>query len=678
MRLRIHRLAAFVLATSGLTATGCNGDSGDTSGTSDGTGDSSGDESTTTGDGDGGDGDGSSGDGDGSGGDGDGSSGDGDGTSGDGDGDGDGTSGDGDGTSGDGTSGDGDGTTGDGDGDGDVQMCLDQCAIDLTACNDACTTTHGTCVAACGNQGCINGCDNDLSACNDACDGSTDSCNLLCLDDGFTPCDATGLGLSYLGCEFYPTVTSQAVDPSFSFAVAVANTAGIEAKIRVWRGNQIVGLATVPPQDLATLALPWVEPLKGGEDLTVAPGWDTVIATEGAYRLESSQPVTVYQYNPLEYELNVGSMASCTTNQDCPGNGERCEMGTCVKFENSFTNDASLLLPVNVWDLDYVVSTRPGLTLGSPNDPGVPGFYTVIASEDNTTVTLNPSATGDGVMAGAGVAADGTGTVTLNKTDVLSVFSQGTSDLSGTLVNADRPVQVIAGHRCVYIPDSKLACDHLEESMYPITALARDYVVTNPLVNVNGTDEVNRHVVRVIATEPDTTVTYEPAQGGNLGTLQNAGDFEEITEADEDIRITSDKKVMVMQYMLGSERTGELFGLPQNNPVQGLGDPAMTLAAPVDQYRNQYLFHAPTNYLTNYVNVIAPTGATVTLDGTAIAGWTSIGAGAYSVARVSLDNSGNGNHDISGTDAFGITVYGYGDYTSYWYPGGSDLNLIPQ
>jgi hypothetical protein len=443
----------------------------------------------------------------------------------------------------------------------------------------------------------------------------------------------------------------------------------------------VVGLATVPPQDLATLALPWVEPLKGGEDLTVDPGWDTVIVADGAYRLESSQPVTVYQYSPLEYELNVGSGVACQTQMDCPVNGEKCENNVCVKFDNSFTNDASLLLPSNVWGTSYRVSTRPGLTLGG-NQAGVPGFYAVVASEDNTSVSLTPSATGNTVMPGAGVAADGTGTVILDKSGVLSVFSYGQADLTGTLVSSDKPVQVIAGHRCVYIPDSKLACDHLEESIYPLSATGKDYVVTQPLVNVEGTDEANRHVVRVIATEPSTTVTYDPAQGGmgggNLGTLTNAGDFVEITEATEDIRITSDKKVVVMQYMLGSERTGELFGLPANTPVNGLGDPAMTLAPSIDQFRLQYLFHAPTNYLANYVNVIAPAGSAITLDGVAVTGFSAVGGTGFEVARVPLDNAGNGNHEIVGNSPFGITVYGYGDYTSYWYPGGSDLNFLPQ
>jgi hypothetical protein len=177
-------------------------------------------------------------------------------------------------------------------------------------------------------------------------------------------------------------------------------------------------------------------------------------------------------------------------------------------------------------------------------------------------------------------------------------------------------------------------------------------------------------------------VTYDPAQGGmgggNLGTLTNAGDFVEITEATEDIRITSDKKVVVMQYMLGSERTGELFGLPANTPVNGLGDPAMTLAPSIDQFRLQYLFHAPTNYLANYVNVIAPAGSAITLDGVAVTGFSAVGGTGFEVARVPLDNAGNGNHEIVGNSPFGITVYGYGDYTSYWYPGGSDLNFIPQ
>jgi hypothetical protein len=48
------------------------------------------------------------------------------------------------------------------------------------------------------------------------------------------------------------------------------------------------------------------------------------------------------------------------------------------------------------------------------------------------------------------------------------------------------------------------------------------------------------------------------------------------------------------------------------------------------------------------------------------------------VARKSLSNAGTGNHTADSADGFGISVYGYGQYTSYWYPGGSDLTVLHQ
>jgi hypothetical protein len=103
----------------------------------------------------------------------------------------------------------------------------------------------------------------------------------------------------------------------------------------------------------------------------------------------------------------------------------------------------------------------------------------------------------------------------------------------------------------------------------------------------------------------------------------------------------------------------------------------MALAVPVAQYRLDYLFHAPTNYEVNYVNVIAPLSAVVTLDGTQVTGLTPTGATGFGVARVQLGAGMSGNHTITGDMPFGISVYGYGQYTSYWYPGGLDLMAIP-
>jgi hypothetical protein len=105
----------------------------------------------------------------------------------------------------------------------------------------------------------------------------------------------------------------------------------------------------------------------------------------------------------------------------------------------------------------------------------------------------------------------------------------------------------------------------------------------------------------------------------------------------------------------------------------------MALAVPLQQYRTNYLFQAPISFDTNYVNITAPAGASVTLHGTVVpaASFTAIGSTGYSVARVSLSNAGTGNHTVTSAAKVGITVYGYGWCTSYWYPGGLDLAHIP-
>ena len=86
----------------------------------------------------------------------------------------------------------------------------------------------------------------------------------------------------------------------------------------------------------------------------------------------------------------------------------------------------------------------------------------------------------------------------------------------------------------------------------------------------------------------------------------------------------------------------------------------------------------PTNYESNYVDVTAPMGALVTLDGAPLS-FQPIGTTGYGLARVTALSAGpgaDGNHSIQGDQGFGITVYGYGQYTSYWYPGGLNLDTI--
>lgn len=239
-------------------------------------------------------------------------------------------------------------------------------------------------------------------------------------------------------------------------------------------------------------------------------------------------------------------------------------------------------------------------------------------------------------------------------------------DFTGSLVDADKPVQVISGHFCANVPNGVGYCDHLEESMFPVDTLGTNYIINAPAVTTLPNGKVEN--IRIIATSPNTTLTYDPPQTGAPTTIAQAGDFIEIAGNAASFQIIADQKVIVAQYMSGQDAGG------------GTGDPAMTLAVPVEQFRTEYLFHAPTNYESNYVDVTAPVGATVMLDGAPLS-FTPIGTTGYGLARVYPLGPGpnnDGNHHIQGNMPFGITVYGYGQYTSYWYPGGLDLNTIIQ
>ena len=55
----------------------------------------------------------------------------------------------------------------------------------------------------------------------------------------------------------------------------------------------------------------------------------------------------------------------------------------------------------------------------------------------------------------------------------------------------------------------------------------------------------------------------------------------------------------------------------------------------------------PTNYEVSYVNITAPAGATVTLDGTDITAFAPIGASGYGALRVQLNDGDAGNHLIA-------------------------------
>lgn len=525
-----------------------------------------------------------------------------------------------------------------------LQVCQNGEWADQETCTAACSPTLGCVVCVPGTATCDGStasvCKGDGSGYTDfECDGvqgmTCDPAAGGCTGD----CAAQNLGSSYIGCEYFPTITANDVRNEFQFAVAIANTSSHVARVQIENGAlgapQIV---MVNPMSVGVARLPWVPALKACNQVGVGDACPTVNinitthAIKGAYRLRSDTPVTVYQFNPLDFMANG---------------------------LNSFTNDASLLLPVNVWRDKYIAAAWH---FGVSPLPPWPGILAITAAQDFTSVTITPRAptTGQGTV--PAMQARQPTTIMLHAGDALQLGNTS-GDLTGSLIESDKPVQVIGGHVCTFLPDGVRACDHLEESIFSFDALGKSYVVAPPAMP--SLPDGKTRAVRFIAGEPNTVLTFDPPQTVAT-TLAQPGDFVELLN-NQYYTVKSEQKFLVSQYMSAQDAGG------------GMGDPAMALAVPVEQFRKQYLFHAPTNYTSTYVDVVVKENVTVMLDNAPIPAGRAVGTEGWTVTRVMLGAgpAGDGNHSMSSAEPFGITVYGYGQYTSYWYAGGLDLNDIP-
>jgi hypothetical protein len=478
-------------------------------------------------------------------------------------------------------------------------------------------------------------------------------------------CEEAASSASYVGCDFYPTVVANSVWNIFDFAAIVANAGSEEARITVTGPGGFTKEAIVGPGRLVKVYLPWVPELKGPEGNECGSGATitaTVRANKSAYHIVTTKPVTVYQFNALEYEGKGGpadkSWDACPGKKTCPD-----IFGPIGCF--SFTNDASLLLPSTAMTGNYRITSTKGAA-------GVPTYVAITGTKDNTDVEVILTPKGR-ILAGGGLpytGGGGTAKFKLDQGDVIEIVaSPGISfDLSGSLVKANKPVQVIAGVGCITNPLGADACDHIEESVFPAETFGREYVVTGP----TGADGAKPgHSVRIYGNVDGTMLTYKPKAPPSAPTTINAGQVVDLGVVKDDFVITGSA-----EFAVGSMQLGGSIADPGSFEGLQRGDPSLSMITSVEQYRTKYVFLAPDDYLVNYVDIVAKTGTKVVLDGADLSIKDSLGD--YDVYRVKLGAGPMmvGAHVLTADKPIGIQVLGYGYYTSYQYPGGLNLSAI--
>lgn len=437
------------------------------------------------------------------------------------------------------------------------------------------------------------------------CDGQADT-DLECLD----PCELAVLENSSLGCGFYaldlPNGTTKL------YAISVSNSSLTEtANVTISGPSGLLSSLVVAPLGVATYEV------SDRSVMNISGGG----ITDRSYRILSDLPIAAYQFNSFD---TIGAAST----------------------------DASLLFADHTLAADYFAM---GYNVFNPVSDL--SFIAIVATEDGTVVNVNASATTpDATQA------------TLSTGQVMTVTSTTVGQsLTGSEINASKPVAVFSGNRCTQVPTGTTFCDHLEQQIFPRQAIGSNYVIGK--THARQACDVPDYV-RILADVNNTTVTLTPALGGPY-TLQ-AGAHVELALT-EPVALEASNPVLVGSFMRSS-------GDAECNSE---GDPAFALQVPSDQFRDRYVFLTPPTYTRDYVDIIAPVGANVVLDGEVqTLSTTTIGGTNFTLSSFEI---ADGAHVLQSSVPVGISVYGYGGPTgspdgvinvSYAYPGGLNLNAI--
>jgi len=331
--------------------------------------------------------------------------------------------------------------------------------------------------------------------------------------------------------------------------------------------------------------------------------------------------------------------------------------------------DVALIFPSeSLGNEYYAMCYTPHLSKVDPNSGNAEGKNSelmIVASEDNTVVSITPTVVTDHLKP-----ANSSFSITINKGEIYQVQSanvvtQGQGDLTGSYIKSDKPVAVFSGSYSTTVPGDLSACcfDHLYEQLPPLQTWGRKFIAV-PL------QSREKDTYRVLAQDDNTTVRIG---NSTLVPVLKKGEYREfMLEHTQPSLIESDKPVLLAQFS-NSQSVDKQF-------TNGDGDPFMVVISPVNQTREKVAFVAykSANIKDKYfINVVVKDDATgkINLDGVPVSFQALSGTG-YSYAQVKITE---GNHIIETTEpgkGFIAYVYGFGGVESYGYGVGFNLDIV--
>jgi hypothetical protein len=590
------------------------------------------------------------------------------------------------------------------------QQCHEDGSFDapeLCGPDETCSPEHGCVVCVPDELYCGGVTSNDILRCNSAGTEGTyvESCPMDQACSGGqckTPCQAAEDHPSNVGCDFWAAdldneATSGLIANDAAaqqFALVAANNNDFAITVRVFKNGANIGQpineqmilqVNVPPRTAQRMDLPMREvdgSMQQNGTYMQNSGSGTFVSPH-AMHVVSTGPMVLYQFNPIIQQ---------------------------------FSNDASTLIPKQALGMDYIVvgfeTANPCAITGLPApDPSIPdhGAVTIIPLEDDTHVTVT---TAHGIKASAGASGitipmtpkGGTLNLTLSRYMAANLESEmktgsvfecqsavnggADGDFTGTYVKSDKPVVVFTSNErgigfggatnVEYAPgwdemngDDTCCTDHLEEQLFPVTALGKEFAVArSPLRSTHATWK-EPDIIRVVGTADGTTITTNLPAPWNSFTINARQD--KTFAATTGFTLSASAAIQMSSYLV-----------PGHFVKYGYtGDPSQIMVPAAEQHRKDYVFLVPGTFQLNYGVFAKPVAAHLMVDGVALDGVefsscvkASIGTvlgTQYEQVTCPLQA---GHHKVTGDMPFGLSVYGYYNVGSYAFVGGSDVKII--
>jgi hypothetical protein len=542
-------------------------------------------------------------------------------------------------------------------------------------------------------------CSDDLHSVVD-CDGHvlmTCPAGQGCSGNGCVPaCDSARDNKSSIGCDYYSVDPDVSLDGAGAcFAAFVANPWDQPVTLKVAYGGLTLDASTfayVPSGSGQSLSY---APLPGGQ---LAPGQVAILflnrhpGLPSPLKLDCPPGITpaITATDAATHGTGVGTAFHITTSAPVVA----YDMFPYGGGQSAMTS-ATLLLPTTAWDTNYVAVT--GYGQGPLDQPTVD----IVAQQDGTSVTINPSAA---IVGGGGVAATAKNsphTYVLDHGQVLQ-FTQDAA-LDGSVIQSTAPVGLWGGKSALGI--NGCCDDTAHQQIPPVRALGSEYVGVRYRNRYDGMEESPPW--RIVGAADGTVLTWDPGPPPGAPSALSLGQLVEFDAAGPFVVRSQDAQhpFYLASYMTGGQNFDE-----------GTGDPEFVNVIPPAQFLSRYTFFTdPTYPETNLVVVRTTDPSTgqmpdVTLDCAGVlGGWTAVDrAGTFEMTRVDLSTGdfagvglcNNGVHVITGsspTSAFGVTVWGWGNdqtwptddigagdeqnplftrWVSYGYPAGANFKPL--